>query len=395
MDEKEKLEKELKFLKETYEAGIITKEEYEKGEKRIEERLNEPREDIRIEEIPKEELEKKEMEEFAKEITNNRHEEGEEEPTEAEEIEEKRPEEETTQEYIEKEKEEKEEEPELEPIGEKQPVKINKKIILTLSILIVLALILVFFLKTNPISAPQEEKKATLNPICSVDADCQKEGQIGSCISPNTKKSRCEFRYDAPVSLTVIDGCLLCSTSEKIKTIKQQLFPGAKETIIDHSSNEGKELIASLGIEALPAFIFGQDITQAYNFNKTKNSFIKKGDSYIWSPVLSSNYYFKRKEIVNRLDLYTIAGDKEIKAEENLKEVLGLFGDKINFEKHIAEEGQKKALEKELGIKTYPAFLINNQLRFSGILPAETVKEKFCKFNQLDECSTTLSADIK
>lgn len=37
----DRLKRELKFLKESFEAGIISEEEYTKGKKRIEKRLDE------------------------------------------------------------------------------------------------------------------------------------------------------------------------------------------------------------------------------------------------------------------------------------------------------------------------------------------------------------------
>ena len=40
--EKEKLEQELNFLKESFESEVITKEEFEKGKERIEKKLKEP-----------------------------------------------------------------------------------------------------------------------------------------------------------------------------------------------------------------------------------------------------------------------------------------------------------------------------------------------------------------
>ena len=51
--------------------------------------------------------------------------------------------------------------------------------------------------------------------------------------------------------------------------------------------------------------------------------------------------------------------------------------------------------EQELGITTYPTFLVNNQIKFSGVQAADTIKEKFCELNVLGECSIGLSQDIK
>ena len=75
------------------------------------------------------------------------------------------------------------------------------------------------------------------------------------------------------------------------------------------------------------------------------------------------------------------------KAEENIQEFLDLFGNNIDFTK-FDENGY---LTEELDIKTFPAFLINNKIKFSGVQPADKLREYFCEMNNLEECDEELT----
>ncbi|MBI2652733.1 hypothetical protein HYX00_04680, partial [Candidatus Woesearchaeota archaeon] len=75
--------------------------------------------------------------------------------------------------------------------------------------------------------------------------------------------------------------------------------------------------------------------------------------------------------------------------EKNLKEFLDAFKE-VKFDKYLSNE----LLAKELNIKTFPTFLINNRVKFSGVHTAETVKENFCKMNKLKECEKGLSKNL-
>src|SRR3989338_245567 len=150
MEQKERLEQELKFLKESLEADIITKEEYNKGKQRIEDKLKElseePKEEkIVIKEIQEEEAsdEEREIEEFARDITNNKGH-TEKPAEETEEVEEEEKEEEAPEEG---EKEEpKSEESE---IIEEKPIKTNKPFLWAV-IGIILIFLIYFFLFKSP-----------------------------------------------------------------------------------------------------------------------------------------------------------------------------------------------------------------------------------------------------
>src|SRR3989339_624243 len=286
-EQKERLEQELRFLEESLEADVISKDEYERGKERIEKKLKDIEEiAAETEETPYKD-EKKELEREIKEEVNQEEKEVkeeiiEEEP-EQEKIEEEKEEieireirEERLKRKIEETKEKEvveheakeiiEEEPEQEKIEEeKEEIIISNKWVYGLAILIILALL---FFSVRSCSIPGEEDVNETNkevnkaaeefvPECFLDSDCKKEGMLGTCLNPDTKEAKCEFKEDAKVELRVINdnSCNLCDTS-RIKQIIEELFPNINIKDIDYKSTEAKNLITQLNITALPAYIF-------------------------------------------------------------------------------------------------------------------------------------------
>jgi len=391
-EQKERLEQELRFLKESLEADVISKDEYEKGKERIERKLNEigetPIVKEEIIEEPKEEEPKEEKPEIEiKEIK--------EQPTKiigAEEEQEEKIVEESKEEQKEEEQKPKEQKPE-ETEEPEEEIHISKKWLYGLAIIIIAA-ILFFAIRSCEFSLPEKEAIEEFTPECSSDSDCKQQGSIGTCLNPGTKEAKCEFKEDAKTILTVINdqNCELCDSSRMKSTIKK-LFPNAKITNLGYETTEAKTLINKLKIDALPAYIFDSDVEKTINFNDFKRALIKKEDSYVITNTASgANYYFERQEIVNKLDVFLTA-DMEEKVNNNLNEFLELFKD-INFEKHIVTEKEKTSLKDELGITSYPSFLINNQVKFGGIQSSDSIKEKFCILNKLDECKKELRKNI-
>lgn len=223
-DHKERLEQELRFLKESLEAEVISKEEYEKGKQRIENKLRELEEQEKtsqespgiLEEVseatPSEEVVEKEITEEKIEITEIK-----EEPQKIkEEPEGPKPKvelwvegkEEKPAEEAEK-KEEIKEEPEEE-------ITFSKKWLYGIVIIIVLA-ILFFSIRSYTKNLPEKEItdiKEKFTPACSLDSDCKEEGKIGICINPDTKEAKCEFKEDKKIELIVINdkNCDLCDS---------------------------------------------------------------------------------------------------------------------------------------------------------------------------------------
>lgn len=399
MDEgqKDRLEQELRFLKESLEADVISKDEYQKGVERIERKLKEleepgeERSAIEEETQEQERLEKAEPEEDQEE-TEREESEYEEEKAEEEqpEIEIKEIKEKPTK-IIGAEEEQEEIEKE-EPADEKEPekkIKSSEKWIYGIAILIIA--VLLFFLIRGCKGTAVEETIEFI-PECTSDSGCKQEGMVGICLSPGTKEAKCEFKQDAETKLTIISDkdCKLCDPSN-MKNIIREIFPNVRIKELDYQTSEAKTLINQLGVDALPAYIFDSNVSNAINFDNFKTALIKKSNNYLISNTASGAiYYFKRPLMKNKFDLY-ITQETTGKIEKNVQEVLDLFNDKLNFTEHTVTESQKAILEKELAINTYPTFLFNNQIKFRGFLPSNTIKEKICEVSYFDECKAELS----
>ena len=431
-EEVRKLEEELNFLRESLESEVISPEEYKREKERIERKITEiTGEDkkIKIKEVDvdkeakeleeteeqksSEKIEEKAEDEERKKLSMGKKEERKEEAKEIskEALEEKEPEkrgdtekgEEDKEEQLEKEelkKEEKEKE-ELEKKESKEPEEKKKsKKVLWLAIILILLVIFFYYRgyyaqdNSQQLIMPIDTEEEEFSPECSSDEDCHKSGFIGLCKDPGTREATCEFKKDAETLLTIVndDNCKSCKT-ERITSVVNQLFPNVKITKLDFNSEDGQSLINELGLITLPSYIFDNNVSYTFNFENFERALDKKEGRYIIKPSASgSEYFFKRQEIKNKLELFTTA--KHIQAEKNLQEVLELFGDKINFTKHVISDKENKLL-KELSITSLPAFLVNNQLKFSGIQPADFIKKKFCELNHLSKCATELSKDIK
>jgi len=394
--QKERLEKELLFLEESLEAEVITREEYDKGKKRIEDKLSsleeEPEgkaetEDIMVKELKEfpEEPEAEEPEEYPSAAEEEKEEISlpEEEPKEEEFEETEEPEEKKVKPAKVAEKKPKKEKPE-----QKKSAKSYKQLIRTAAAIAIVLIIALFLFKMC--------SKAPAAPICSSDIDCKEPGKIGECLNASTKEAQCIFYEPVPVNLTILNdkACLFCDTNRMLSTITQ-LFPGVTEKEIDVKTPEGNTLLNKMGITALPAYIFGANIENTVNFDNFKRALVKKGDKYIINLKASgSDYFFKRAEQPNKLELFLLKGSNNSMVESKIQEALGLFGDKITFNKKIISEEEKTDLEKELGITSYPAFLVNNQIKFTGTLSSDQIKENFCVLNKLKECEKKLSTNL-
>ncbi|MBW2989361.1 hypothetical protein KY358_03525 [Candidatus Woesearchaeota archaeon] len=417
-EQKERLEQELGFLKESLDSGVISEEEYEKGRDRIEAKIKE------IEGQEEEKEDSQEQKEEARELKESHEDsigEKQQEEQDKGDIEAQQPEDKDGTEAHSSEEEPKEgpdqpaEEPKEDKSDQEKPVEetsqfpekkgsgILKKCIYTLFII----LIVMFFFSSmrkcsrsedsqlvEPQSSIGEEasqKGAEFKPECSADADCSRPGMISGCLNPGTKEARCEFKEDAETSLKIISdrNCKFCETST-METIIKEIFPNVRIETMDYGAEGSRELVDALGIEALPAYVFDSNVVNAANFEDFSSALVKKEDSYVITNTASGAvYYFRRQPIKNKLELYTLPGDGE-KLEASLKRVLDLFGGKIDFTKNLVSGRQKEFLEKELAINTYPTFLLNNQFKFRGVIPANIIKQKICTVNSLSQCSQDL-----
>jgi len=425
LTDKEKLEEELKLLEESLHLEVITKEEYEQAKQRIERKLKSVEkkservetkaekkiEEVKIKEIKRDEIKNLKVEKEAEEEMPS---EEKEEDISEEEPEEERDEEEAAKsaeeiaaEHVKKAAEgaeivEEAEKDEAVPIAkpeertEEEPgfelSKGNIKVIIYTIAILVLAFGSYFFF----FSGNTDNNKLTDSTVfiaCSSDEDCKKEGSIGTCNNPGAKDAECAYVEDVEVKLAVLNdnNCFNCDTG-RVLSILNGFFPNLEIESIDIETGEGKEIAAKFDIDALPAYILNSSLQQASNYHKFFNAFNKvKGSFVMKGTVSNANYYINREEISGKLDLIVKQNQAaSADAERNLQEFLDAFKGKVDFEKH----SDNSALAKELGINTFPVFLVNNKIKFNGVQAADVIKENFCRMNELQECSLELSKSL-
>lgn len=364
---RERLEQELRFLKESYEAEVISKEEYEKGRERIEKKLQ-----------GNENTNGDENNEFF----------------ESQEPEKKAPDAKTeSKDEVRKEVITPKKEPELKDELQKSGKEDNKA--LKYAVVFAVLTLIVFFGYSllSPDKAPQNEKGEEMQiiPACISDMDCVQDGKQGICIDPSTKNAKCQYQKIKKTKVTVLNGrkgCFNCDTA-RVLGILENWFGDLDVDEIDYNSEKGKELADKFEINILPAYILESDITNKTSYNQIKQTFVSKGENYMLSEnAAGSTFYFRRENIPNKLDLFAREVDGT-KAKNNLKEFLEAFPNAA-FEKHLSTSD----LAKELGFRTFPAFLVNNRVKFTGVHPAEAIKDNFCSLNKLEECKKELSANL-
>jgi len=422
LTDKEKLEEELKLLEESLHLEVITKEEYEQAKQRIERKLKslekkeekaeKKTEEVKIKEIKRDEIKSLKVEKEAEEETPS---EEKEENISEEEPEEERNEEDTAKsaeeiaaEHVKKAaegaeiKEEAEKDEEFVPIAkpeektEEEPgfelSKGNIKVLIYAIAILVLAFGSYFFFFSGN-SDDNKLADSTVFIACSSDQDCKKEGSIGTCNNPGTKDAECAYVEDVKVRLIVLNGnnCFNCDTG-RVLSILNGFFPNLEIENLVIESDEGEETADRFDVDALPAYILNSSLQQASNYHKFFNAFNKVGDSFVMkNTVANSNFYIEREEIPGKLDLVIQQNQAaSSEAEKNLQEFLDAFKGKVDFEKH----SDNSALAKELGVNTFPVFLVNNKVKFSGVQAADVIKDNFCRMNELEECELELSKSL-
>ncbi len=404
MEQKERLEQELRFLKESFEADVISREEFEKGKDRIERKLKE---------LSKKQTQKAQA---AQEIAETKEEEKEDKnirilTSESEPIKEGDGNDERIPlSIIQDEGHDHETDNEPAPVNmqeetemptENGPIRLDNKggsRFFKYGVAFVVLLLVVFFsyslLKSGNSNAIDEGKNnQALLAECESDSDCRQEGKIGVCINAGNEDAKCQFEEIVRLNLIVLndmEGCFNCGT-QRVISILETWFGKSNVRHIDYNSVEGQEIADYYGLKMLPAYIFDENLSDSEKFKDYRQVFAKNYDVYILKDdAAGSTYYIGTNEIQNRLDMFVKENDAaSIRAEKNLQEFLGTFRN-VQFERHT----QNSALAKELGIKTFPTFLINNKVKFSGLHTADSIKTNFCKMNDNDNCQKSLSKNL-
>jgi len=410
--QKEKLENELRFLKDTLDAGLISKEEYEKEKQRLESKISDiaasidnssekvdksvssvsgvfeqakeekqkqeepiqPIQPIHIQETKHEEpkLHSHPVHDEHEHIISQEHHEHHEQSSEVL-IQIKSKEEKPIQ--VETYTQTSSEEPAQQKSSWKRYAYLA---------VFIIAVILIFSYLNAKDSGTQADVKKT-----------EPQQFISNPIPENAPKENIADK-DANLIIITDDKCAVCDT-ERMQSILTSLFPELTPKLVSLKEKDAKQMIKELEITVLPAYIITADIEKSPGFEGFKAALIKKSGKFVVTPAASgSSYFINREENQREFALYVIKDDpSNSRTEENLREFLEAFDGDIAFSKIEVSPEQKAGLKKELGITTYPAMLINNQYKLTGIFPSETVKEYFCEINPDDKCDeTTLSKKL-
>ncbi|MBN2052139.1 DsbA family protein [Candidatus Woesearchaeota archaeon] len=140
-------------------------------------------------------------------------------------------------------------------------------------------------------------------PKCTTNADCtEQEGKEGYCINPGMKNAACEYREPVPVNYIILTSakCGSACDTTNIVTALQQLFLGAKPSIVDVDSSEGKALVQKYNIEVVPAFLFETEITQTNTWQARtdlQSVFELKDDKYkILDDAAGASYFVSEEK---------------------------------------------------------------------------------------------------
>ena len=317
-NQKERLEQELRFLKESFEAEVISKEEFEKGKDRIEKKLKElgtsgnagiMQDESRqanaesVNESKSQGAEKdnviiREGSKIKLKVVNENQEHAEEMHSQMPVTPEPPHEHETRQQddfYISDES--------------KQKGKFLKYVLIAIIFLGVFG-ISYYILKNNsgnPNPNSSSHQITLQITECEIDSDCTKDGNNGKCANSGTKDAKCEYEasQNSKLNLIILNDdkeCFNCNATRVIN-ILQGWFGKLLVQEINYDSPEGGELIKQYGIKTLPAFILDPEIENSIQFGTIQQVFVKKEDAYLMTDnAAGSTYYFKRESKDNKLD---------------------------------------------------------------------------------------------
>ncbi|MBI2138535.1 hypothetical protein HYU13_03025 [Candidatus Woesearchaeota archaeon] len=235
----------------------------------------------------------------------------------------------------------------------------------------------------QPRPEPMKESSPLLLMECKSDSDCGADGKIGVC-----RDGGCLYGGETSPALTVVnDGsCLWCS-SERMVTTLLEIFPGISVEHVDiKESDKGALLAEEFKLQTLPAYILNASIAKAPGFSGFQRALLAAGSGYVVNGRASgAPYFYKNPAKPSRLDVFY--------SPETEQSILGVlesfsktFGESVRIEKHLAERGKKGALAESFWVSSYPSYVVNNQMKFSGILTPELLRERFCVMNQLEQC---------
>jgi len=167
-------------------------------------------------------------------------------------------------------------------------------------------------------------------PVCFSDANCKKEGFIGSCQEPGTLQAKCNFKPTNRINLVIITPkiCQACNTQTLVNHLKVY-FPGLTVSYFYYPGRDAAKKIKEFKLETLPAYILGKEIEKETSFANFKNNMEARGDAYVLKNTFTGlSYYLNRKTIPQKFDLFISLFNKNTPI---LLETVREFNPEIHF----------------------------------------------------------------
>jgi len=188
-------------------------------------------------------------------------------------------------------------------------------------------------------------------PRCFSDANCKRQGAIGTCLDPGSSNSRCEFTQATPLNLFIITpkACRVCD-SERLVKYFQRVFAGLTSTYIYYPAAKANKFIKDFNLKTLPAYFFDKKIEKEKEFVKLKENLEGKGDFYLLNTRIGGvSYFIERKMRENNLDLFISLYDKNTPA---LLEMIREFNPVVHF-LALEQDGKFDAAKGKFEVEEY------------------------------------------
>lgn len=167
-------------------------------------------------------------------------------------------------------------------------------------------------------------------PKCFSEANCKKEGFIGTCDNPGAFSASCSFKAAEKIKLLVITSrdCIACGAENTVDSLKRQ-FPGLAVSYLYYPEKKAKDLVSQLEISSLPVFLFDKSIEKEKDFESLRSKTEAKKDYYMLMPQFGGMAYFlNREKISAKFDLFISLFNKE---SSNVLEAVAEFNPAVHF----------------------------------------------------------------
>ncbi|MCX5702513.1 MAG: hypothetical protein NTW64_06050 [Candidatus Omnitrophica bacterium] len=197
-----------------------------------------------------------------------------------------------------------------------------------------------------------DQEMLSILPSCFSDANCKKEGMIGTCKDPGSPSGGCQFSKPVEIKLLIIAPkvCITCNTDNTINYLKSR-FPGLIVSYVYHPDLKADKLINDFDIKSLPIFLLDKDIEKEKEFDNFKENLIIKGNFYMLKPQVGGiAHYLNRENKKGKIDLFMSLFDESAgELLDNIKE----FNPEIHFLTAEQKENEFNAANGNLEIEEY------------------------------------------